>query len=69
MNPMTQEKPTVLIVGAGLGGVTLGLILEAAGVPFSIFEKASSVKPLGMGRNSSIGDASGRKEKAPQSFY
>ncbi|KAF9314650.1 hypothetical protein BG003_003941 [Podila horticola] len=47
MNPMTQEKPTVLIVGAGLGGVTLGLILEAAGVPYAIFEKATSVKPLG----------------------
>ncbi|KAG0331742.1 hypothetical protein BG004_001524 [Podila humilis] len=40
-------KPTVLIVGAGLGGVTLGLILEAAGVPYMIFERAIAVKPLG----------------------
>ena len=45
---MTQEKPAVLIVGAGLGGVTLGLILEAAGVPYAIYEKATTVKPLGM---------------------
>lgn len=55
MNPMTQEKPTVLIVGAGLGGVTLGLILEAAGVPYAIFEKATSVKPLGMEETAPLG--------------
>lgn len=48
MNSMTPEKPTVLIVGAGLGGVTLGLILEAAGIPYAIYEKATTVKPLGM---------------------
>ncbi|KAF9342106.1 hypothetical protein BGX26_008355, partial [Mortierella sp. AD094] len=40
-------KPKVLIVGAGLGGLTLGAILERANVPYEIFEKASVLKPLG----------------------
>jgi cation diffusion facilitator CzcD-associated flavoprotein CzcO len=44
----TNEKPTVLIVGAGLGGLMLGALLEKSGVPYNIFERAASVKPLGM---------------------
>lgn len=43
-----KSKPMVLIVGAGLGGLLLGALLEKAGVPFKIFERASVVKPLGM---------------------
>jgi cation diffusion facilitator CzcD-associated flavoprotein CzcO len=43
----SSEKPTVLIVGAGLGGLMLGVLLEKQGVPYTIFERASSVKPLG----------------------
>lgn len=39
--------PEVLIVGAGLGGLTLGLLLEEAGIPYRILERASRVKPLG----------------------
>ncbi|KAG0030242.1 hypothetical protein BGZ82_007514 [Podila clonocystis] len=42
-----MEKPKVLIVGAGLGGVTLGILLERAGIPFQIYERANEVKPLG----------------------
>ncbi|KAF9136065.1 hypothetical protein BGW39_008028 [Mortierella sp. 14UC] len=42
-----DDKPTVLIVGAGLGGLLLGTLLEKLEVPFAIFERASAVKPLG----------------------
>ncbi|KAF8949793.1 hypothetical protein BGZ52_004740, partial [Haplosporangium bisporale] len=34
------EKPKVLIVGAGLGGITLGILLERAGIQYMIFERA-----------------------------
>lgn len=44
----TNDKPTVLIVGAGLGGLMLGALLEKSGVPYTIFERAATVKPLGM---------------------
>ncbi|KAG0042624.1 hypothetical protein BGZ83_000244 [Gryganskiella cystojenkinii] len=40
-------RPEVIIVGAGLGGLALGLLLERAGVPYKILERASVVKPLG----------------------
>lgn len=36
-----------MIVGAGLGGVTLALLLERANVPYALFERAAQVKPLG----------------------
>jgi glycine/D-amino acid oxidase-like deaminating enzyme len=40
--------PTVIIVGAGLGGLTLAILLEKAKIEYLIFEKALEVKPLGM---------------------
>ncbi|KAG0058456.1 hypothetical protein BGZ90_004940 [Linnemannia elongata] len=43
----TGDKPTILIVGAGLGGLMLGALLEKSDVPYLIFERASAVKPLG----------------------
>ncbi|KAF9129088.1 hypothetical protein BGW39_004487, partial [Mortierella sp. 14UC] len=43
----TQGRPTVLIVGAGLGGLMLGALLERIHVPYLIFERTSVIKPLG----------------------
>ncbi|KAG0339233.1 hypothetical protein BG005_003514, partial [Podila minutissima] len=51
--PLTPEglantqKPMVLIVGAGIGGLTLGLLLKRGGVPFQIYERAKEIRPLG----------------------
>ncbi|KAG0254016.1 hypothetical protein BGZ95_006157, partial [Linnemannia exigua] len=44
-------KPTVMIVGAGIGGLMLGILLNKAGVPFNIYERATAVKPLGSALN------------------
>src|SRR4051812_34655148 len=41
----------VIIIGAGIGGLSFALALHKAGVPFRIFEAASTVKPLGVGLN------------------
>ena len=41
----------VLIIGAGIGGLALGLMLERAGIPCRIFEAAPEIKPLGVGIN------------------
>ncbi|KAG0079816.1 hypothetical protein BGZ93_008401 [Podila epicladia] len=51
--PLTPEeeenmkKPTVLIVGAGLGGLTLAILLHKAKIPFFVYERAHAVKHLG----------------------
>ncbi|KAF9123107.1 hypothetical protein BGW39_009255 [Mortierella sp. 14UC] len=42
-----RDKPTVLIVGAGLGGLMQGTLLEKASIPYTIFERFSIGKPLG----------------------
>ncbi|KAG0029242.1 hypothetical protein BGZ81_003990 [Podila clonocystis] len=41
-----MDKPKVLIVGAGIGGLFLGNLLLKANVPFEIYEKNREVKPL-----------------------
>ena len=40
-----------LIIGGGVGGLTLGLMLTRAGIPCRIFEAAPEIKPLGVGIN------------------
>ncbi|KAF9416472.1 hypothetical protein BGZ94_010212 [Podila epigama] len=51
--PLTPEeeeklsKPVVLISGAGIAGLMLGVLLYKADIPFLIFEKAKEVRPLG----------------------
>ena len=42
---------TVLIAGAGIAGLTLGLTCHQLGIPFRIFESAPGLKPLGVGIN------------------
>ncbi|KAG0285168.1 hypothetical protein BGZ96_010526 [Linnemannia gamsii] len=46
---MYAKRPKVLIVGAGLAGLTLGMLLDKAGIPFEIYERAPKVKPLAGG--------------------
>ncbi|KAF9320539.1 hypothetical protein BG003_005722 [Podila horticola] len=41
------KRPKVLIVGAGIGGLTLGILLQKGGIDYQIFERAKEVKPLG----------------------
>jgi 2-polyprenyl-6-methoxyphenol hydroxylase-like FAD-dependent oxidoreductase len=41
----------VIIVGAGIGGLTLGLMLHAAGIPCRIFESAAEIRAVGVGIN------------------
>lgn len=42
---------TVLIVGGGIGGLTLALSLHQIGVPCRVFESVPELKPLGVGIN------------------
>jgi 2-polyprenyl-6-methoxyphenol hydroxylase-like FAD-dependent oxidoreductase len=41
----------VLIIGAGIGGLTLALMLHGHGIACRIFESASELKPIGVGIN------------------
>lgn len=48
---MTEKKPRVLIVGGGIGGLTLALALHARGLPCRVYEAAPEFQPLGVGIN------------------
>ncbi len=42
---------TVLIAGAGIAGLSMGLTLHQLGIPFRIFERVGDIQPLGVGIN------------------
>ena len=42
---------TVAIIGAGIGGLSLGLCLYKLKIPFKIYEAVKELKPLGVGIN------------------
>jgi 5-methylphenazine-1-carboxylate 1-monooxygenase len=39
----------VIVVGAGIGGLTLGLALHEAGIPCRVYEAAPRIQPIGVG--------------------
>src|SRR5713101_1034437 len=41
----------VVIVGGGIGGLTLALTLEKAGIASRVFESSPGIKPIGVGIN------------------
>ncbi|KAF9379169.1 hypothetical protein BGX21_002719 [Mortierella sp. AD011] len=41
------SNPKILIAGAGLGGLTLAILLEKASIDYEILERATALKPLG----------------------
>jgi inorganic pyrophosphatase len=48
---MNLAHSGILIVGGGIGGLTMALSLHARGLPCQVFEGASEFKPLGVGIN------------------
>ncbi|KAF9104171.1 hypothetical protein BGX29_002265 [Mortierella sp. GBA35] len=44
---MATSSPKVVIIGAGLGGLFLGCLLEEAKIDYEIFERTPEIKPLG----------------------
>ncbi|KAG9072966.1 hypothetical protein KI688_000747 [Linnemannia hyalina] len=42
-----EPPPTVMIVGAGLGGLTLAILLQRAGIEYQVFEKTPEIRPFG----------------------
>src|SRR5689334_647524 len=48
---MKKGEAPVVIVGGGIGGLTLALSLHQAGISCRVFESAPEIRPLGVGIN------------------
>lgn len=48
---MSTDKTSIVIAGAGIGGLASALTLHAAGFEVAVLESAREVKPLGVGIN------------------
>jgi 2-polyprenyl-6-methoxyphenol hydroxylase-like FAD-dependent oxidoreductase len=48
---MTKGTTDIIVVGAGIGGLTLALALHRAGIACRIYEAAAEMKPVGVGIN------------------
>jgi 2-polyprenyl-6-methoxyphenol hydroxylase-like FAD-dependent oxidoreductase len=48
---VSDSRPDVLIIGGGIGGLTLALSCHQAGIAARIFEAAPEILPLGVGIN------------------
>ncbi|KAF9357900.1 hypothetical protein BGX34_009155 [Mortierella sp. NVP85] len=46
-SPFQSTRPHVLIVGGGIGGLTLAILLERARIPYTVLERSSHVRLLG----------------------
>jgi 2-polyprenyl-6-methoxyphenol hydroxylase-like FAD-dependent oxidoreductase len=46
-----EDMDDIIIVGGGIGGLTLGLALQAARIPCKIFESAPEIRAVGVGIN------------------
>ena len=51
MNEPRRRDDEVVIVGGGIGGLTLALELHAAGIPCRVYEAVAEIKALGVGIN------------------
>ncbi|SHU89551.1 flavin-containing monooxygenase [Mycobacteroides abscessus subsp. abscessus] len=48
---MSTDKTSIVVAGAGIGGLASALTLHAAGFEVVVLESAREVKPLGVGIN------------------